>query len=130
MSGPRRPGDGGMTGATGDLTPDDSVGAFVPAELREISDPDHQAAVTTAHGRRAPAQRGDPGAPVQSPEAGAAPRDGGTGSEHGLAGSDPAYRMETRADPAAADDRHRPDPDGPRRTPEDGDEFADHQDRF
>jgi hypothetical protein len=28
-----------MTGATGDLTPDDSDRPFIPAELREISNP-------------------------------------------------------------------------------------------
>lgn len=32
-------GGGGMTGATGDLTPDDADSPFIPAEQREISDP-------------------------------------------------------------------------------------------
>ena len=37
---------GGMTGATGDLTPDDIQRDFEPGELREASDPAHQAEVT------------------------------------------------------------------------------------
>ncbi|MBA2632019.1 MAG: hypothetical protein H0U86_03280, partial [Chloroflexi bacterium] len=57
---------GGMTGATGDLTPDDDHEAFVPAERREISDPEHQADVTTAHGRGAPAQHGYIGSPGET----------------------------------------------------------------
>ena len=32
-------GGGGMTGATGDLTPDETDAPFVPGELREIADP-------------------------------------------------------------------------------------------
>jgi hypothetical protein len=130
MTRPDRSGDGGMTGATGDLTPDDAVGEFVPAERREISDPEHQAEVTTAHGRGAPAQHGELGEPGESSGAGAAPRDGGTGSEHGLSGSDPAYRMESRPDPGAADRHHRHDADEPRATIDDGDEFADHEEHF
>lgn len=43
---PNDTGGGGLTGATGDLTPDEADEAFVPAELREISDPAHQADVT------------------------------------------------------------------------------------
>jgi hypothetical protein len=31
---------GGMTGATGNLTPSDADDEFVPAETREINDPD------------------------------------------------------------------------------------------
>jgi hypothetical protein len=33
-------GAGGMTGATGDLTPDDADEPFIPAEQRLISNPD------------------------------------------------------------------------------------------
>ena len=33
-----------MTGATGDLTPDDADRPFIPAELREMSDPGGAAA--------------------------------------------------------------------------------------
>jgi hypothetical protein len=38
MKPPGEAGGGGMTGATGDLTPDDADRPFVPAELRDISD--------------------------------------------------------------------------------------------
>jgi hypothetical protein len=38
MTRPNESGGGGMTGATGDLTPDDADKPFIPAELREISD--------------------------------------------------------------------------------------------
>ncbi len=37
---------GGMTGATGDLTPDDIQRDFEPGEWREASDPAHHADVT------------------------------------------------------------------------------------
>ena len=37
MTRPNEPGGGGMTGATGDLTPDDTDRPFIPAEQREIS---------------------------------------------------------------------------------------------
>jgi hypothetical protein len=119
-----------MTGATGDLTPDDADEAFVPAELREIGDPEHQADVTTSHGRAAPAQRGDLGSPGDTHGGGDAPRDGGSGSGHGLSGADPAYRMESRG-PASEEERHRRHEEGEhRRTERDGDEFADHEDHF
>ena len=39
MTRPNESGGGGMTGATGDLTPDDAEQPFIPAEQREISDP-------------------------------------------------------------------------------------------
>jgi hypothetical protein len=59
----RNAGGGGMTGATGDLTPDDAPREFEPGELREVSDPMHQAEVTQAQGARAPALTGDIGDP-------------------------------------------------------------------
>lgn len=37
MTRPNEPGGGGMTGATGDLTPDDTDRPFIPAEQRQIS---------------------------------------------------------------------------------------------
>jgi hypothetical protein len=37
---PNESGGGGMTGATGDLTPDDADRPFIPAELRDISHPE------------------------------------------------------------------------------------------
>ena len=130
MTRPDRSGEGGMTGATGDLTPDDAAGEFIPAERREISDPEHQAEVTAGHGRGAPAQHGEFGVPGESHASGGAPRDGGTGSEHGLSGVDPAYRMESRPDPDGAVQHRRHDVDEPRRSSDDGDEFADHEEHF
>lgn len=66
-----------MTGATGDLTPDDSD-PFVPAERREVDDADQQAAVTASQGRQAPAQSADIGEPGSDrPEGGRENRSGG-----------------------------------------------------
>ncbi len=42
MTGPNESGRGGMTGATGDLTPDEEDRPFIPAEQREISGPESQ----------------------------------------------------------------------------------------
>jgi hypothetical protein len=56
-------GGGGMTGATGDLTPDETDEPFVPGELREMADPDGRARVTAEQGAAAPAQRGEIGDP-------------------------------------------------------------------
>ena len=126
MTRPNESGGGGLTGATGDLTPDDADEPFVPAEWREMNDPERQGDVTTSHGRSAPAQRGDIGAPGESDGGGGASRDGGTGSEHGLSGADPAYRMQSRA---STPDEEREDGE-PRSSAGDGDEFADHQDHF
>jgi hypothetical protein len=118
-----------MTGATGDLTPDDDDEAFVPAELREISDPEHQGDVTAAHGRNAPAQHGDIGSPGESHGGGGAPRDGGSGSGHGLSGADPAYRMESR--PRGPDaERHPRHEAGTHRSDDDGDEHGDREEHF
>jgi len=44
---------GGMTGATGDLTPDDIQRDFEPGEWREASDPAHHADVTRSQGSHA-----------------------------------------------------------------------------
>jgi hypothetical protein len=44
---------GGMTGATGNLTPDEPDEAFVPAETREMSDPLAARQLTEAAHRRA-----------------------------------------------------------------------------
>jgi hypothetical protein len=38
MTRPNDSGGGGLTGATGDLTPDDAERPFIPAEQRTISD--------------------------------------------------------------------------------------------
>lgn len=40
------PGGGGLTGATGDLTPDEIDEAFLPGERREMEDPDGRARAT------------------------------------------------------------------------------------
>jgi len=44
---------GGMTGATGDLTPAGDPAEFEPGELREVSSPEHQSDVTRAQARHA-----------------------------------------------------------------------------
>jgi hypothetical protein len=93
------PGGGGLTGATGDLTPDESDEAFVPGERREIEDPDARARVTTEQAASAPSQQGEVGDPagerVDGGATGMSERESGYGSEHGLSPDDPAYRMET-----------------------------------
>ncbi len=118
---------GGLTGATGDLTPDDIQRDFEPGELREVSDPAHQADVTQAQAARAPSQTGEVGSPGEDrPGEGPtelATRESGYGSEHGLSPEDPAYRMERRPRP-------KPEQD-PRREPRDGgDERTDHEEHF
>ena len=118
---------GGMTGATGDLTPDDIQRDFVPGEFREVSDPVHQADVTQAQAARAPAQSGDLGFPGEDRPADGptelAARESGYGSEHGLSPEDPAYRMERRPRPKVEPDPARGQRDG-------GDERTDHEDHF
>jgi hypothetical protein len=95
---------GGMTGATGNLPPEGADEVFVPAETREISDPTAARRLTAAAHRRAEARHAevpdDPGR-LRELEAETAPnaRDGGYGSEKGLAPDDPAYRIEERALP-------------------------------
>jgi hypothetical protein len=118
---------GGLTGATGDLTPDEIQRDFEPGEWRESIDPAHQADVTMAQASRAPAQQGDVGEPGRELEAegptNLASRESGYGSEHGLSPEDPAYRMEIRS---------RQAPEEPvRREPRvGGDERTDHEDHF
>lgn len=90
---------GGLTGETGDLTPDDPNAEFVPAERREASGETGQGAVTRERAQAAPAQHGEIGNPEEHPTGGPtnlATRDEGYGSEHGLDPDDPAYRMEAR----------------------------------
>ncbi|MGH2380893.1 MAG: hypothetical protein ACRDG7_06685 [Candidatus Limnocylindria bacterium] len=120
-----------MTGATGNLTPDDSDMPFVPAESREVSDPDDQARVTATQGRHAPAQSGDIGEPgVERSEGGLtdmATRESGYGSEHGLSPNDPAYRMESRPVTVSKDD---PQPSQDRENRIGGDEISDHDEHF
>ncbi|HEX5579000.1 MAG TPA: hypothetical protein VFY43_04970 [Candidatus Limnocylindria bacterium] len=96
---------GGLTGATGDLTSDLPDEDFVPAETRELTDPQAARQLTAATHRRAEARRTERVEPGQLLERGdqTAPndRDGGYGSAKGLAADDPAYRMEEHATPAA-----------------------------
>jgi hypothetical protein len=116
---------GGLTGATGSLTPSDPDDEFVPAETREISDPDGARQVTgelhrqaAEHGVGGPAGAAGP-EPV-SDDKPQSTRSGGYGSGTGLSADDPAYRMEERAVPPAerpagtetilgGDERHDPD---------------------
>ena len=128
MSGDPLDGSGGLTGATGDLTPDDPDAAFVPGERQEMTDPRRQGDVTESQGRRAESQGGEIGRPEAQPEGGRtnlATRDMGYASEHGLAPDDPAYRMEfreaaPRPEEADADDGSRAG----------GDEIGDEPERF
>jgi hypothetical protein len=95
---------GGMTGATGNLTPSDPDDEFVPAETREISDP-HAARRITAETHRRGEDRGarqtDPTGPEATDDSKPQQtRGGGYGSGGGLSEEDPAYRMEERALPA------------------------------
>ena len=99
MANEDRRGSGALTGATGDLTPDDVDEPFVPAEQREIADPKRAREVTASVHRRAAqrqAEANDAGSLIG--EEGIAPndRDGGYGTARGLAPDDPAYRMEER----------------------------------
>jgi hypothetical protein len=71
MTGKDRSG-GGMTGATGDLTPDDIQRDFEPGEWREASDAAHQAEVTRSqalHGHEHPAPEVEEGEPDAEHEA-------------------------------------------------------------
>jgi hypothetical protein len=126
------PGGGGLTGATGDLTPEETDQAFVPGERREIEDPDARARVTTEQAASAPSQQGEVGDPAgQRVEGGAtnmAQRESGYGSEHGLSPDDPAYRMETHP---PAPPRPPADPGTDRSEPRiGGDERSESEERF
>jgi hypothetical protein len=111
-------GEGGMTGATGELTPESSDEAFVPAERREASAADHQADVTAAF-HRSGAELVEAG----GEESGEGPtelaqRESGYGGAHGLAPHDPAYRMERHPSASEAEEAEEESP--PRREPEGG----------
>ena len=104
---------GGLTGATGSLTPSDPDDEFIPAETREISDPDAARRVTADTHRRGEdrgARQSDPQGPdhvdERKPQA---TRGGGYGTGGGLSEEDPAYRMEERVMPG----RERPPNDAP-----------------
>lgn len=131
MTGRIDPGGGGMTGATGDLTPDEANDAFVPGERREIEDAGTRGDVTYRQGAGAPSQHGEIGDPggedVDGGPTEMAHRESGYGSEHGLAPNDPAYRMEVHP-PAHPDPTEVKTPPAERRIG--GDEATDHEDRF
>lgn len=94
---------GGLTGATGNLTPDASERPFVPAERREVED--RQGQVTAAPSRLTAEELSREGSPVLGGDAtDLAQAAGGYASRSGLAGDDPAYRMEQRpiVEPASA----------------------------
>jgi len=60
---------GGMTGATGDLTPDEVPDDLIPAERREIEHSANQPGVTQAQAGSPPGDEDDPSAhPVVSDE--------------------------------------------------------------
>ena len=122
---------GALTCATGNLTPEGSREPFVPAERREVADPEVQADVTVRQGANAPAQSGDVGEPgSERPEDGLtelATRESGYGSESGLSPNDPAYRMESR--PGRRSEPTHPDAsDGETRIG--GDEMATRDEHF
>ena len=99
------PGGGGLTGATGDLTPDDATEPFEPAERREVDDPDDRGRVTYDQSTRdssASDARAEPGWGPDTGDSTDAPRDAGYGSTHGLSADDDAYRVERHAPPSAA----------------------------
>jgi hypothetical protein len=130
----RDPGGGGMTGATGDLTPDDSDAPFVPAERREQAGEHGQGSVTYHQGAAASAQQGEVGEPgVEHDPGHALNRESGYGSQHGLSPNDPAYHMEVQPPPDAAHGEPPRDETSDERpaSPRPGvDEIADHEERF
>jgi hypothetical protein len=117
-----------MTGATGDLTPDEIQRDFTPGEWREAADPVHHADVTRTQAASAPAQSGEVGEPgAEAAEGGPtelAGRESGYGSEHGLSPQDPAYRMEVRPEQRSEEG---PEPRAPRIG---GDELAEREEHL
>jgi hypothetical protein len=93
-------GQAAMTDSTGSLTPDHADEEFVPAETAGMNDPARTQAMMTAARKRRQGHAKQPDRPGQLIEAGseipANDRDGGYGSQHGLAEGDPAYHIEHR----------------------------------
>jgi hypothetical protein len=115
-----RPPEGAMTEATGSLTPEERDEEFVPAERRAIESPEDAHALSRGARRRRTAE----GAPADEPgslerrsleELAPNERDGGYGSEHGLAADDRAYDFEERAPTAGAQTRASQHEDGEER---------------
>jgi hypothetical protein len=125
------PSGGGLTGATGDLTPDGSEEPFVPAERREQAGERAEGSVTYHQAAAAPAQQGEIGEPGTHASGGPtnlAERESGYGSQHGLSPNDPSYAMEVDP-PAEMTDAttERPGQVEPRVG---GDHLDDHEERF
>ena len=104
-----------MTGATGELTPESSQDAFVPAERREASSADHQADVTATFNREGARLVEEGADAVGEPD----PADDAAGrseAPRGLPSHDPAFRMERHPSASeteeAGGDRQRPDAEG------------------
>ena len=113
-----------MTGATGDLTPDEVQRDFEPGEWREASGAEHQADVTRSQASHAHAHpRRGQSADLESGEGPTelAGRESGYGAEQGLAADDPAYRMEVRPESPRIEEPH-----GRRETRIGGDGLAHH----
>jgi hypothetical protein len=95
---------GGLTGASGTLTPDElGPEPFVAAERREVSDPVRAGRVTEeqrryAAGRDAVAPKDDGTGPAVEGPTVMAQEVGGYGSRHGLSRDDPAYRVDEEPD--------------------------------
>jgi hypothetical protein len=110
-------GEGGMTGATGELTPESSQVAFIPAERREASSADHQADVTAAFNREgARLVEEEAGAPAETDPADDPARAGRPDAPRGLPAHDPAFRMERHPSASEAEEaagrRPRQGPEG------------------
>jgi hypothetical protein len=124
------PGGGGLTGATGDLTPDDTDEPFVPAERREQAGEHSQGSVTYRQGTSASAQQGEIGDPgVEHDPGHALNREAGYGSQHGLSPNDPAYSMDIEP-PAAAGGGEEPSLGTPDRLRRGVDTVTDQEERF
>ena len=80
---------GGLTGATGDLTPDDIQRDFEPGEWREASDPEHHADVTRSQGSHAHEH-----VTPNEPEAEDAPSEGREDRESRIGGDERADQEE------------------------------------
>jgi len=77
---------GGMTGATGDLTPDEIQRDFEPGEWREASDPAHQGDVTRSHASHAHSERGN--VPEEAREAPSAEGEAGEARDSRIGGDE------------------------------------------
>jgi hypothetical protein len=126
---------GALTGATGDLTPDEVQRDFEPGEWREASGADHQADVTRSQASHAHAHAHRKRPAELAPDEGPtelAGRESGYGTDAGLAPDDPAYRMEVRPESPRIKEPEGAgaEPHGRRETRIGGDELADHEEHL